>query len=74
MPSLDSFKSRRQLTAAGKTYTYYSLEAAAENGLGDVSRLPASLKVLLENLLRHPDGTTVTQGDTTKSPTVPPAS
>ncbi|MEO1787628.1 MAG: aconitase family protein, partial [Pseudomonadota bacterium] len=63
MPSLDSFKSRRQLTAAGKTYTYYSLEAAAENGLGDVSRLPASLKVLLENLLRNEDGTTVTQGD-----------
>ncbi|MEL6664343.1 MAG: aconitate hydratase, partial [Pseudomonadota bacterium] len=63
MASLDSFKSKRTLTAAGKTYSYYSLEAASENGLGDVSRLPASLKVLLENLLRHEDGKTVTKDD-----------
>ena len=63
MPSLDSFKSKRTLTAAGKTYTYYSLAAASENGLGDVSRLPASLKVLLENMLRFEDGKTVTKGD-----------
>ncbi|MEZ5953729.1 MAG: aconitate hydratase AcnA [Hyphomonas sp.] len=63
MPSLDSFKSKRTLTAAGKTYTYYSLQAAAENGLGDISRLPASLKVLLENMLRFEDGKTVTQAD-----------
>ena len=53
MPSLDSFNSKRTLTAGGKTYTYYSIEAAAENGLGDVSSLPASLKVLLENMLRR---------------------
>src|SRR5690606_2119882 len=52
MPSLDSFKSRKTLQVGAKTYTYYSLEAAAQNGLGDVSRLPVSLKVLLENLLR----------------------
>ena len=63
MPSLDSFNSKRTLTAAGKTYTYYSIEAAAENGLGDVSRLPASLKVLLENMLRFEDGKTVTRDD-----------
>ena len=63
MPSLDSFKSKRTLTAAGKTYTYYSLAAASENGLGDVSRLPASLKVLLENMLRFEDGKTVTKAD-----------
>ncbi|KCZ91858.1 aconitate hydratase AcnA [Hyphomonas johnsonii] len=63
MPSLDSFKSKRTLTAAGKTYTYYSLAAASENGLGDVSRLPASLKVLLENMLRFEDGKTVTKDD-----------
>ncbi|MEQ8320620.1 MAG: aconitate hydratase AcnA [Rhodospirillales bacterium] len=63
MPSLDSFNSKRTLTAAGKTYTYYSLAAASENGLGDVSRLPASLKVLLENMLRFEDGKTVTKGD-----------
>ena len=38
MPSLDSFQSRRTLDVNGKTYTYYSLQAAAENGLGDISR------------------------------------
>ena len=47
MPSLDSFKARQTLTVNGKDYTYYSLDAAAKNGLGDVSKLPASLKVLL---------------------------
>jgi aconitate hydratase len=63
MPSLDSFKSRRTLTVGAKTYAYYSLEAAAQNGLGDVSKLPGSLKVLLENLLRFEDGKTVTKAD-----------
>jgi len=63
MPSLDSFKSKRTLTVGSKTYTYFSLSAAAENGLGDISRLPASLKVLLENMLRHEDGKTVTKDD-----------
>jgi aconitate hydratase len=63
MPSLDSFKSRKTLTVGAKTYVYYSLEAAAQNGLGDISRLPVSLKVLLENLLRFEDGKTVTQAD-----------
>ena len=48
--SLNSFNCRKTLTAAGKTYTYYSLPDAAANGLGDISRLPYSLKVLLENL------------------------
>ncbi|MEO1027999.1 MAG: aconitate hydratase AcnA [Pseudomonadota bacterium] len=63
MPSLDSFNSRSTLTVNGKEYVYYSLTAAAENGLGDVSRLPASLKVLLENMLRNEDGKTVTRDD-----------
>ena len=63
MPSLDSFKSRKTLTVGARTYVYYSLEAAAQNGLGDISRLPVSLKVLLENLLRFEDGKTVTQAD-----------
>lgn len=63
MPSIDSFKAKKTLTVNGKDYTYYSLDAAAENGLGDVSKLPASLKVLLENMLRNEDGTTVTQDD-----------
>jgi len=61
--SLDSFKSRRTLTAAGRTYVYYSLAAAEKNGLPDISRLPYSLKVLLENLLRYEDGKTVTADD-----------
>src|SRR5690606_24782105 len=47
-------------TAGGKTYVYYSLEEAEKNGLEGISRLPVSLKVLLENLLRHEDGSTVT--------------
>jgi aconitate hydratase len=60
---LDSFKSRRSLTAGGKTYAYYSLTAAEKNGLKGISRLPYSLKVLLENLLRYEDGKTVTADD-----------
>lgn len=63
MSSLDSFNARKTLSVNGKTYTYYSLHAAAENGLGDISSLPASLKVLLENMLRHEDGTTVKRED-----------
>ncbi len=60
---LDSFKSRRTLKVAGKTYVYFSLAAAEKNGLKGVSRLPYSMKVLLENLLRHEDGSTVTADD-----------
>ena len=55
--------SRRQLKVAGKTYDYFSLAALAETGLGDIARLPFSLKVLLENLLRHEDGRTVSSDD-----------
>jgi aconitate hydratase len=61
--SQDTLKTRRTLTVGGKDYAYYSLEAAAAAGLGDVSRLPCSLKVLLENLLRHEDGGSVTADD-----------
>ncbi len=60
---LDSFKSRRKMTVGGKQYTYFSLAAAEKNGLKGASRLPYSLKVLLENLLRHEDGSTVTAAD-----------
>ena len=63
MPSLDTFKARRELTVGAKTYVYYSLEAASQNGLGDISRLPVSLKVLLENLLRKEDGWAVKAED-----------
>ncbi len=59
--SLDSFNSKKLLTAAKKVYAYYSLPEAAKNGLGDISRLPYSLKVLLENLLRNEDGRSVTK-------------
>ena len=59
---LDSLKTRRELSVGGKTYDYYSLPAAAEH-LGDISGLPFSLKVLLENLLRFEDGKTVTVQD-----------
>ena len=63
MASLDSFKSRKRLVVGGKTYHYYSLKAAENNGLAGVSRLPYALKVLLENLLRNEDGRSVTKED-----------
>ena len=59
----DSLNCRRTLEAAGRSYDYFSLAAASESGLGDVSALPFSLKVLLENLLRHEDGRSVTTDD-----------
>ncbi len=62
-PFQDTLGVRRTLTVGDRTYTYYSLEAAAAAGLGDVQRLPYSLKVLLENLLRWEDGRTVTVDD-----------
>ncbi|MFM1959840.1 MAG: aconitate hydratase AcnA [Pseudomonadota bacterium] len=63
MASIDSLKTRRELTVGDKTYVYYSLPAAEEAGLAGVSRLPASMKVLLENLLRNEDGDTVGADD-----------
>ncbi|MZR23742.1 aconitate hydratase AcnA [Sneathiella chungangensis] len=54
---------RRTLDIDGDKYDYYSIPEAEKAGLGDVSRLPFSLKVLLENLLRHEDGRTVTSED-----------
>ncbi|WP_263139511.1 aconitate hydratase AcnA [Pseudomonas sp. RIT-PI-AD] len=62
MPSLDSLKSRRTLEIGGRTYHYFSLPEAARQ-LGDIQRLPMSLKVLLENLLRWEDDKTVTRSD-----------
>jgi len=59
MASIDSLKTRRELTVGDKTYAYYSLRAAEEAGLSGVSRLPISMKVLLENLLRNEDGQSV---------------
>ena len=61
--SLDSFNCRRTLNVEGKAYEYFSLPEAEKNGLTGISRLPFSLKVLLENLLRYEDGQTVTADD-----------
>ena len=63
MTSTDSFKSKTTLTTNGKTYAYYSLPAAAKAIGADMSRLPFSLKILFENLLRYEDGQTVSKDD-----------
>ncbi|WP_422031851.1 aconitate hydratase AcnA [Roseovarius sp.] len=59
----DTSKTRTTLTVAGQTVSYYSIAAAEKAGLGDFSRLPAALKVVLENMLRFEDGKTVTTDD-----------
>ena len=61
MDFVDSFKCLRPLKIGSKTYAYFSLPAAEKNGLKGISRLPFSLKVLLENLLRNEDGRSVTK-------------
>jgi aconitate hydratase len=63
MPSLDSFKCQKTLKVGGKTYVYYSLPAAEKNGLKGISKLPYSMKVLLENMLRNEDDRTVKKAD-----------
>ncbi len=65
MVSLDSLGVRRQLKVGRKTYDYFSLAAAEEAGLTGISRLPNSMKVLLENLLRNEDGVAITKADLT---------
>ena len=59
----DSSKTRKTLTAGGQTVSYYSIPAAEAAGLGEFSRLPAALKVVLENMLRFEDGKTVSVDD-----------
>ena len=63
MTSLDSFRCRKKLTVGAKTYHYFSFKAAEKYGLPDVSELPFSMKILLENLLRFEDGRSVTRQD-----------
>jgi aconitate hydratase len=63
MTSLDSFKCQKTLKVGAKTYVYYSLPLAEKNGLTGISKLPYSMKVLLENLLRHEDDRTVKKAD-----------
>src|SRR6188768_337480 len=58
----DTLATRSTLDVAGRSVAYYSLAKAAEQ-IGDISRLPFSMKVLLENMLRFEDGTTVTRED-----------
>ncbi len=58
----NSFKARKTLKVGNKEYTYFSLKAV-EKEVGDLSRLPYSLKVLLENLVRNEDGNSVTKED-----------
>jgi len=60
---IDSFKCRKTLTVDGKDYVYYSLTEAEKNGLEGVSKLPFSMKVLLENLLRFEDDRSVKKAD-----------
>lgn len=58
----DSLKTKQHLDVDGKSYGYFSLESVKDH-IGDISRLPFSLKVLLENLLRFEDGRSVTVDD-----------
>ena len=59
--SIDSFNCKRVLNVGGAEYVYFNLVEAEKNGLEGVSRLPFSMKVLLENLLRNEDGRSVTK-------------
>lgn len=63
MTSIDSFKTLRQLTVNGKQYDYFSLPALLESGQKNIDQLPYTLKILLENLLRYEDNSTVQQED-----------
>ncbi|MDB5431887.1 MAG: acnA, partial [Caulobacter sp.] len=63
MASIDSLHTRRELKVGKTKYHYYSLRAAEEAGLTGIRNLPASLKVLLENLLRNEDGEGTTEAD-----------
>ncbi len=62
-PSIDSFKVKRTLKVGDAAYEYYSLTDLEKAGAGKVSRLPVSLRLLLENLLRRENGRSVTKGD-----------
>ncbi|MFV0473235.1 MAG: aconitate hydratase AcnA [Pikeienuella sp.] len=59
----DTAKTRRELKAGGEAVSYYSIPAAEEAGLGAFAKLPAALKVVLENMLRFEDDKTVTLDD-----------
>ena len=58
MSSVNSFGTRTPLAVGGRTYQMFSLPALQRAGFPEIARLPFSLKILLENLLRHEDGRT----------------
>lgn len=57
----DVFQARKTFSSNGKTYNYYSLKALEDAGVGNVSKLPYSIKVLLESVLRQVDGRVITK-------------
>ncbi len=63
--SSDPFNAKKTLSANGKTYTYFSLDALKQQNIGHVDRLPFSIKVLLESMLRNVDGFVVNADDVT---------
>ncbi len=63
MSTVNSFQTRKDLTAGGRTVQHYSLQALRDAGYPEIDRLPYSLKILLENLLRHEDGRFVKAAD-----------
>lgn len=68
---LDSLKTKSELKVGNKSYAYYSLDLAEKAGVGQVSKLPYTIKVLLENLLRHENGKNVTIEDIRATATLP---
>src|SRR5436190_12879920 len=60
---MNSFSAKSTLTVGSEKFEYYSLEQAEKTGAGTLAKLPFSLKVMLENLLRFEDGSTVTTDD-----------
>ena len=58
---INSYKSISSININGKNYKYFSLSEAEKNGLKGISKLPKSLKIILENLLRYEDDKTVTK-------------
>ena len=64
-PAHNLFNTRRTLESGGQACTYYSLPALAEAGIGSITKLPVSLRILLESLLRNYDGHQITEADVT---------
>jgi len=63
MATVNSFGTRTALAVGGQTFQIYSLPALQQKGFGEIARMPYSMKILLENLLRHEDGRFVKPGD-----------